>query len=101
MLVHPSNNKRWALTAALVETPNRRALQHVPAQYVSMTASRDHASCKAKLPMFYRLFFKIDLGDEWAAPPFKDKDLCFRKPHLSDPKASEQELRAATAAMWA
>ena len=41
----------------------------------------------------YSLFFPIDAADEVVTTPFNGKDLCFRKPHLSDPQASEREMR--------
>lgn len=31
--------------------------------------------------------------------PLNGKDLCFRKPHLSDPKASDREMNRARAAL--
>ena len=47
----------------------------------------------------YRLFFPIDADDDWISPPFNDKSVCFRKPHLPDAKASAAELRSAAAAL--
>ena len=34
-----------------------------------------------------------------ATTPLNGKDLCFRKPHLSDPKASDREINRARAAL--
>ena len=39
----------------------------------------------------YRLFFPIDANDEWVHPPFNDKALCFRKPHLPNTNEEEDE----------
>ena len=47
----------------------------------------------------YSLFFPIDAAGCECTTPFNGKDLCFRKPHLSDPKASEREMSRARAAL--
>ena len=47
----------------------------------------------------YRVFFPIDACDEWVQAPFNDKSLCFRKPHLLDPKAAAAEMCSARAAL--
>jgi hypothetical protein len=47
----------------------------------------------------YNLFFPVDGQTEWVRSPFNNKDVCFRKAHLSDPKASDEEMRRARAAM--
>ena len=47
----------------------------------------------------YTLFFPIDAQDEVVTTPLNGKDVCFRKPHLSDPKASEREMSRARAAL--
>ena len=48
----------------------------------------------------YRLFFPIDSGDEWIfGAELPDKSIGFRKAHLSNPKATPAELRAAAAAV--
>ena len=47
----------------------------------------------------YRLFFPIDANDEWVHPPFNDKALCFRKPHLPNTKVDADEMRSARAAL--
>ena len=43
----------------------------------------------------YSLFFPIDAAGCECTTPFNGKDLCFRKPHLSDPQASEREMTRA------
>ena len=47
----------------------------------------------------YSLFFPIDAAGCECTTPFNGKDLCFRKPHLSDPQASEREMTRARAAL--
>ena len=44
----------------------------------------------------YRLYFPIDACDEWVRPPFNGQDICFRKPNLSDPKATDLEMQRAS-----
>ena len=47
--------------------------------------------------MVHPIFFPIDAQDEVVTTPLNGKDVCFRKPHLSDPKASEREMSRARA----
>ena len=47
----------------------------------------------------YRLFFAVDMSDEWVSPPFDDRSLCFRKAHLPGAKVDAAELRRAKAVL--
>ena len=48
----------------------------------------------------YRIFFPIDSEDEWIhGSELPVNSMCFRKLHLPNTKASEEELRTAKAAM--
>ena len=49
----------------------------------------------------YRLYYKVDSQDEWVEPPFDDKTLCFRKPHLPEHKMPEREIMRARRCMQA
>ena len=47
----------------------------------------------------YRLFVPIDSNDEWVEPPFDDESVCFRKEHLQNLKASDEEMADARRAL--
>ena len=47
----------------------------------------------------YTLFYPLDGQDEVVSAPFNGKGICFRKPSLPNPKASDRELDLARKAL--
>ena len=93
---HGGSLMRWRIKATFPTGPKNELRWHDGFVFDHNQLEREEGE---GVEYQYTLFFPIDATDEVVSAPFNGKDICFRKQHLPDPKASEREMKKARAVL--